>query len=147
MDNRKYHYKGSGLDNIFIEDGFEIEQTERGEVIRVKNVEQLHAAIAQALLESDSRLTGLEARFLRRHFCWSQKLMGEMLGETVDTIKKREKNPKALSGPVNGMLKVVIFETIEQKFSGLDLARNQPVSKSEIAFCSQDKNWASCIAQ
>lgn len=89
-----YHYTQSGLDNIWLINGFEYHTTPYGKGVSVEDVEGLHKTIAEALTQKPEQLTGNEFRFLRIGLEMSQKRIGELVGKEAQTIAKWEKSEK-----------------------------------------------------
>lgn len=87
-----YHYTESGLDNVWLENGYTVEMHPHyGELISFKNVRGLHEAIGRWLVAQPRTLTGAEFRFLRVELDLSQKALGRMLGVTEQALAKWEK--------------------------------------------------------
>ncbi|WP_064253721.1 helix-turn-helix domain-containing protein [Sinorhizobium americanum] len=87
-----YHYTDSGLDNIWLEDGYTVEEHPNyGQLISVKNVRGLHEAIGRWLVGQPRTLNGAEFRFLRLELDLSQKSLGVILGVTEQAVAKWEK--------------------------------------------------------
>jgi hypothetical protein len=60
-----YHYKESGLDNVFLENGFKIHKTKYGKGVSIENTEELHRVLGTWLIRLPKPLIGAELRFLR----------------------------------------------------------------------------------
>ena len=87
-----YHYTESGLDHIWLENGFTLESHPNyGDLVSIWNVRNLHLAIGRWLIGQPRRLTGAEFRFLRTEMDLSQRLLGQLLGVTDQAIAKWEK--------------------------------------------------------
>ena len=87
-----YHYTESGLDHIWLENGFTLENHPNyGELVSIWNVRDLHLAIGRWLIGQPRRLTGAEFRFLRTEMDLSQRALGHLLGVTDQAIAKWEK--------------------------------------------------------
>jgi DNA-binding transcriptional regulator YiaG len=87
-----YHYTESGLDNVWLENGFEVDNHPHyGELVSFTNVRGLHAAIGHWLVNQPRTLTGREFRFLRTELDISQRCLGELLGVTEQAVAKWEK--------------------------------------------------------
>ena len=63
MKTRSYHYRESGLPNIWLANGFAMHKTEYGEGVSIDNVEGLHKVVGMDLAECKPRLTGAEFRY------------------------------------------------------------------------------------
>ncbi len=94
MDNY-YHYRESGLSNIFLKNGFDVIETSFGKSVRIQHVEALHEAIGLFIVKSCSRrIDGEMLKFLRTQLNMTQKIMGESLflhadSQTVANWEKR----------------------------------------------------------
>jgi DNA-binding transcriptional regulator YiaG len=87
----KYHYTQSGLDNVWLVNGFAIQDSPYGRGVAIENVEGLHAAIADALVRKPGQLTGKEFRYLRKQLDLSQARIGELMGKGAQAVAKWEK--------------------------------------------------------
>lgn len=87
----KYHYTESGLNNIYLLNGFEVVDTPYGKAMSVEDVEGLHKLIGSHLCMKQ-KLTGEEFRFLRKEMGLSQSGLGKILGVTDQALAKWEKN-------------------------------------------------------
>ena len=97
-----YHYKESGLQNVWLLNGYEAVKTSQGESVVIHDLEGLHTVIGEALC-SKKRLTGTEFRFLRKELELSQGGLGLLLGVSDQAIAKWEKTGKVqVSGFNNG---------------------------------------------
>ena len=104
--SRVYHYVESGLDNVYLLNGFEIRQTPYGSSVSIFNVEGLHRSIAACLVEKPAPLTGMEFKFLRVELDLSQRSMGVMCGLRERQIRNIEKSPK-VGNPHDTIIRVV----------------------------------------
>ena len=86
-----FHYKTSGLENIYLLNGYEVRELEGSRAVAIHNLEGLHRAIASQLIEKPAPLTGKELRFLRVEMDFSQKALGQLLGVTDQAVAKWEK--------------------------------------------------------
>ena len=85
-----YHYRISGLPNIWLANGFEWRDTAYGKAISFQDVDGLHAAIGRTLL-GKGELTGREFRFLRVELDLSQAELGKMFGKSDQAVALWEK--------------------------------------------------------
>jgi len=87
----RYHYTQSGLDNVWLQNGFTFDESPYGHGVRIENIHGLHEAISCALVDKSGRLTGSEFRFLRKELELSQSRFGELMGKTDQTVARWEK--------------------------------------------------------
>lgn len=89
---RSYHYKESGLRNLWLHGG--VTQTTcascKQRHVAIENETQLLQTIAVALLESPRRLSGAEMHFLRGAARLSQSWLAAQLRKGRETIAERE---------------------------------------------------------
>jgi hypothetical protein len=62
---KRYPHRESGLDNVWLVNGFHARTTSYGEAIAIEDVEGLYDAIARSLVEKVGTLGDREIRFLR----------------------------------------------------------------------------------
>src|SRR5574343_1814532 len=91
MKPELYHYTLCGLDNVWLENGYEILETPYGEAVQVHDTEGLDRAIALSLIDCPSRLSGKEIRFLRQMMGMSQRDFAALIGTTDQTLARWEK--------------------------------------------------------
>jgi putative transcriptional regulator len=92
MEHKSVKYEGCGLPSVFLMNGFRTERTPYGPAISIVDVEGLHRAIGNALVDKPGVLSGPEFRFLRKLLDFSQKTCGELFGVDAQTIALWEKN-------------------------------------------------------
>jgi len=85
-----YHYKGAGLDNVWLRSGYEIHKTDYGMGVSIHDADELHELIAETIITNPQKLRGQEVRFLRSMFGLSQEGMARMLSISRSTIARWE---------------------------------------------------------
>ena len=96
-----YHYRESGLDNVYLENGYRKHKTAYGEGVSIIDTEGLHKVIGQTLICAQRPLNGAELRFLRIEMETTQKDPAGMLGTSEQTLRLWEKDrevPPRFSG-------------------------------------------------
>lgn len=88
---QRLHYTACGLDNVYLLDGFTRVETGRGAVVRVEDEQGLLNAIGAFLVRQKRSLTGAEMRFLRLQLGLSQPRLAQLLGESDQSVARREK--------------------------------------------------------
>lgn len=91
-----YHYTESGLQNIYLTNGYKLRKTDQGKAIAISDLEGLHLAIGRHIA-SKSQMTGGEFRFLRKELDLSQTKIGMLLDvseESVSLWERRGRVPK-----------------------------------------------------
>jgi len=87
-----HHYKTCGLDNVFLNNGYDEIDTSEGKAISIHNIDDLHEVIADYIIKLTRPLTGNEFRFLRIELDMSQKTIGQFMGKKDQSIAKWEKD-------------------------------------------------------
>mgnify|MGYP006279806841 CR=1 FL=1 len=108
-----YHYKESGLDNVYLLDGFVRHKTPYGDAVAIHNVGLLHKAIGHEILHAARGLNGAELRFLRVEMELTQSRLASLLGSEEQTLRRWEKaRSKAIPGPADRMLRALYSEFV-----------------------------------
>jgi DNA-binding transcriptional regulator YiaG len=113
-----YHYKESGLDNVYLENGYRTHKTPYGAGVSILDTEGLHKVIGQGLISIQKPLNGAELRFLRLEMDATQKDLAAMLGTTEQSLRLWEKNrSKSLPGSADRLLRTLYSDYIGGKGS------------------------------
>jgi DNA-binding transcriptional regulator YiaG len=70
-------------------------------------IEKLHAVIAAGLWEKAGPLSGLEARFLRKHIGWSKEDLAHRMGVSADDVARWEGSSTNLPPHIDAFLRVL----------------------------------------
>ena len=92
-----YHYRESGLRNVWLANGYAEQETPYGPGLAIDDLSGLHHAIARGLVAKGGKLTGTELRFLRLEMGLSQARLATLLGNEAQTValwEKRGTQPK-----------------------------------------------------
>jgi putative transcriptional regulator len=92
----KYHYTQSGLEHIWLINGFNIIETAYGQAVSIEDVDGLHSAIGRLLIIQPRKLTGAEFRFLRSELDMSQNDLADCMGATAQQIYRWERSKNGL---------------------------------------------------
>lgn len=80
-----YHYTESGLDNVWLENGYTKRRTPYGVATAVQDVDGLYKVIGRTLALK-GHLTGAEFRFLRKRLGLSQARFAALIGKTEQAV-------------------------------------------------------------
>lgn len=94
-----YHYVDSGLDNVYLENGYTVHQTPYGEGVSIHDTEGLHKMLGDVLVDLPRPLNGAELRFLRVQMDMTQKSLAAIMGEDEQAVRRWE---KARTKPIRG---------------------------------------------
>lgn len=141
-----YHYTDSGLDNIYLENGFSVYDTPYGKGVSIEDTKGLHQAIGQWLISLPKGLTGAELRFIRLEMELTQKDLAGILGSTEQNVRRWEKaRAKPILRTADYLLRALYSE-----FIGGDgdirrmvdrLAKLDQMDHAEARLCDTNKGW------
>ncbi len=104
---KPYRYSASGLSNVFLLNGFTIEDTSYGEVVTIENLNGLHGAIGLYIIENPDPMSGAEFRFLRKQMELTQSSLAKLMNTTDQTIANYEKGRTADFGPADFLMRSI----------------------------------------
>jgi DNA-binding transcriptional regulator YiaG len=105
-----YHYTESGLQNVWLKNGYVIHNTPYGKGVSIHDVAGLHKVIGHALARQP-KLTGAQLRFLRKEMGMSQSALAALIGtseQNVSLWERRGQIPKTS----DRLIKVLYVEHI-----------------------------------
>jgi putative transcriptional regulator len=109
-----YHYTDSGLDNIWLENGFASHETVYGEGLSIHDSEGLHRAIGEWLIALPKPLNGAELRFIRLEMELTQKALAGILGADEQAVRRWEKaRTRAINGSADRLLRALYSEYLQ----------------------------------
>lgn len=151
MTNTGYHYKESGLPDVWLRNGYKSHNTEFGGGVSIEDVDGLHAAIGTRLSTGAYQLKGVEIRFLRHELDLSQAALANLLGVDTQTIARWEKDQSIISGPAERLLRAIYLESIDQASSVSALlqdlsALDTEVDQRELCLELSDNAWQAVAA-
>jgi transcriptional regulator with XRE-family HTH domain len=100
IKDKPYHYKESGLDNIYLYGiiQYKCKECEEGGP-EIPSIEKLHLAIGRTLVCKENLLTAPEIKYLRKELGLKSKEMAEVLSVSPQEYSKWE-NSKDIISPV-----------------------------------------------
>lgn len=141
-----YHYTDSGLDNIWLANGYK-EHREDGETfVGIHDIEGLHEQIGLAITNKATEITAKEFKFLRIELNLSQSKLGELMGVTDQTIARWEKSENDISRIGDVILRALYKEFLDNEsdisqmlttLSDLDVRE----SSDRLEFEESDAHW------
>ncbi|MFT3777134.1 MAG: transcriptional regulator [Ottowia sp.] len=109
-----YHYTESGLDNVWLENGYTIHRTPYGKGVSIEDTDGLHLVIAQSIIKKPGRITGKELRFLRTLLGLSQQSLAQRVLLTTEQSVSLWERTGRVPAQADALLRIVAFE----KFKG-----------------------------
>jgi DNA-binding transcriptional regulator YiaG len=147
-----YHYTESGLDNVYLGNGYTIHETKYGKGVSIQDTEGLHRVIGRWLVELPKPLNGAELRFLRLEMDLSQKALAGIIGSTEQNVRRWEKDRKK---PIQGMADRFVRGLYSEYVGGdgglrrlVDrLAELDQIDHATATLCKTGSDWeVSCAA-
>jgi DNA-binding transcriptional regulator YiaG len=103
------HYTGCGLNNIYLASGYQVREVAGERYVSIRDLEDLHRAIALFLVSHRKVLSGQEIRFLRKHLGFTQKKLGGRLRVSDQSVARYEKDQTVLEGPADALLRLLVL--------------------------------------
>jgi putative transcriptional regulator len=108
-----YHYTDSGLDNVYLLNGFKIHKTKYGRGVSIEDTAGLHRLIGRWLIDLPKPLNGAELRFLRLEMDLSQSRLAAIIGSSEQNVRRWEKaRGQAIQGPADRIVRALYNEYI-----------------------------------
>ena len=108
----RYHYTECGLDNIWLTNGFVIEDTPYGRAVGIENSAELDRVIALNIVDGKADLTSKEMRFLRIYIDMSQVDLAVLLGVGESTVRNWESGRVETPDTSGRLLRAYIYERL-----------------------------------
>ena len=118
-----YLYTACGLENVYLLNGYELHRLAEGEGVSVRDLDDLHEAIGQSLVQQDAPLQARELRWFRIHLDLTHAQLAEHLGCNAKTVAQWEKG----ECPISQANDQIIRELYRNKDSA---SQNLPASQS-----------------
>jgi putative transcriptional regulator len=138
---KMYAYTGSGLDGIFLENGYTIVQTSYGPGVKIEDIDGLHRAIAADILRQKTPMTGHQFRFLRKEQDLIQEEAAAIFRVDVQTIANWEKHgSKEIAGPPDIAMRAFYSAYVHANFGPIAFELNARPHEGAL-FKLEDKRW------
>ena len=112
---RLYHYRESGLDNVYLRDVGVHKCECGGKLIQIHAIQPLHDAIAYRLLRKYALLTGPEFRFLRQWVGLTAKRLASALGiKTRISISRWENGKAPITSATDHAMRLLVMRLKEE---------------------------------
>jgi putative transcriptional regulator len=107
-----YHYTESGLDNVYLVNGFDYVDAPGGRQVKIKDIDGLHEAIGRMLVAEKKNLHGKEIRFLRHEMLMSQATLAHLLEVDEQTLARWEKGRTEVPKSAEALIRFLYREHI-----------------------------------
>jgi DNA-binding transcriptional regulator YiaG len=147
-----YQYVESGLDNVFLENGYRFHKTPYGEGVSIQDTAGLNKAIGRWLISLPKPLNGAELRFLRIEMETTQRDLAEFIGTTEQTLRLWEKhrnkplpNAAGVPGSADRLLRAIYSEYIggdgTVRHMVDRLAKLNQIDVPQVRFRETNRGW------
>lgn len=110
-----YHYTESGLDNVYLVNGFRYVDSPAGRLVAIADIDGLHAAIGRMLIERKESLSGKEIRFLRHELLMSQATLAKLLQVSEQAIHRWERGKSEIPKPAETLIRLLYREHLSDE--------------------------------
>jgi DNA-binding transcriptional regulator YiaG len=146
VSDQTYHYTESGLDNVYLANGYEFAEAPGGRTLRIADIDGLHEAIGRTLITDKKNLSGRELRFLRLEMLMSQAVLARLLAVSEQTILRWEKGKTEIPKPAESLVRFLYREHIKKKGGvrrSLDrlAALDDALAENRISLRQTNRGW------
>lgn len=110
-----FHYTASGLPDVWLLNGFTIEETPYGRGVRIEDADGLHRALAHAIATGKSAMTPAELRFVRKLMGQSQAMMAKWLGLSDQTVARWEKSEAEIGPAAERLIRLLVLDWLQEE--------------------------------
>ncbi len=144
-----YHYTESGLNNVYLSNGFTTEALDGEDYVSVENIEGLWKAIGLHLVMHQKTLAPEEIKFLRRQMDMTQAELGAFLRVSDQTVARWEKGRVAdgMPGPADVALRIAFLSSPVAQPEGGDLLRELHRMVEDLVGRDEPHSPAACFEQ
>lgn len=111
-----YHYTDSGLNNVYLANGYDEIETPYGKSVSIHDLDGLHAAIGMGIIERPV-MNGDEFRFLRIELGLSQLEVANLfsVGETAVRNWEKGRTTAGVPGTPANLMRALYVESLNTK--------------------------------
>ena len=125
LEKEPYHFLACGLDDVYLTNGYETEQTPYGPGVAIRKADEVYRAIGLFLVSNKKQLSGKEIRFLRHQMDYTQSELARMLGVSSQQVARYEKeNGSCISGASDRILRLLYRESVDSNVPIKDTLEN-----------------------
>lgn len=141
-----YHYTDSGLDNVYLVNGYEEIEIDGETCVSIHKLDALHEVIGKEISGKSNPLISKEFRFLRNELGLSQSAMGRLFDVDAQTIARWEKGESAIPRSNDILVRAMYLErfsdesTVHELISVLSEA-NEKKELINIQLEEIENNW------
>lgn len=131
--NKPYHYRASGLDDVYLTSGVKEKKTAYGPAVEIQDIPGLHRAIGHSIINESKPLSAREFRFLRKNMDLTQEALAARLRVDAQTVARYEKDQTAIPGATDTVVRIMFALHIARELIANydELERGEPVCHHE----------------
>lgn len=137
---KPFHYKMSGLNNVWLLNGFHEEQTVYGRGFRVEDADGLHRVLAHVIVSDKAVMQGPELRFVRKLMGLSQNGLARLLGCSDQRVARWEKGQTHIDPSAERLVRMIVREWLGENYA-LKAALNELAELDEALHGGRKLEW------
>jgi putative transcriptional regulator len=145
-----FHYRMCGLDDIYLNSGYERTDGDYGTGVVIQDMDGLHRAIGEFLSRHKKTLNGKEVRFLRHEMDLTQAQLGDIMRVTDQTVARWEKQEVPIPGPAEMLLRALYLghaaKAVDVLALAAELRANDAPTSDKQHFAPTDHGWQAIAA-
>jgi putative transcriptional regulator len=114
-DREPFHFNISGLQNVYLLNGYELHQTKEGPAVSFADTDGLNRALGRYLANQRRRLTGKEWLFLRVEMDVSRAEIGRLLSVSSQQVTIWENGTADLCGPAEILFRCIYLQHLGER--------------------------------
>ena len=107
-----YHYRESGLDNVYIDGVMPCVDDDGDTVVTIPNVKGLHKAIAEGIIAHKAGMSGKEMRFLRTEAGMTQSELAQIVHHDAQSIGRWERGECPIEPIADALIRLLMVERL-----------------------------------
>jgi len=107
-----YLYRASGLQGIYLLNGYQLENHDGEEHVSITDIDGLHKAIGRHIVCHRKALVPAELRFLRDTMELTQSELANLLGNNTQSVARWEKGSTEIPGPAEKLFRLVFLASL-----------------------------------
>lgn len=142
-----FEYTGSGLEGIFLKNGYTFVESPYGKGVTIEDLEGLHRAISADIIRQHSPMTGHQFRFLRKEQGLVQAELAALLRVDVQTVARWEKlGAEAIPGPSDFAMRAFYSAFCHIQHGPFDVPPSAKPDEGAVFAFSDDHEWVESVA-
>lgn len=137
MEPKTYHYRESGLDNVYIVGLDPVENDAGAVVITIPFINKLHKALAEAIVSHKKGVSGMELRFLRTEMGLTQAELAVLVHKDKQTIGRWERGETEIDSMAEAFIRRLSIEKLglETRLTMEELAHRSVATAQRQDIC------------